>query len=349
MNITLKCNVSLSKKLRSLLGNDGSITLVVQDIVNGKGHGLLTLDSEKCSSQFDTTETAIMITPVALSDESPNSESLSHASIFSSLPPQDEYAPVVSKMASVHPPKKGQESKSIKKTIDIPKSFGELVNPECKQWINSMESLIEAANKAKNKSSNVDISSARNDRERAVMMEMKEKEESIDIPAWIVNDKYGMLSINDLNISLPLNAPFDLSNISAKRVMASKDLSGLLKSGYVRFISPRQKDDLILKTIGGVEKVHGLEVFSDHEEAQASIEGSEYHETSRPTVMIDDNAEEMTASELESPTEEESMVLNLTQDMPTVRTPRTNNTVIHNIPAKDPSKPGVSPIRKMER
>ena len=361
MSISINCKLSLSKKLRALLGKDATLTLVSQDIVDGKGTAILILNSEDAktiTNPEELGETSIMLIPVEMAEESPNVQSPVHASIFSTIPSKNMEEPVVQKLAAVHAPEKGREAKAIKKEVaPIPQQFPELKQPECKSWISNMEELISAVNVAKGKQANVDLSDAQNDRERAVLMELKEKAESIDAPAWIINDKVGMLSVNDLNISLPLNAPYDLSNISARRVANSKDLKGVIKAGYVRFISPEEKDQIILNIVGGDENtaVGSLAVFDNHEQAMENIGTTHISESrnDRRTPIISDNTMELTEEDLNSPTEDEGMILNLTQNMATVKlrkeTPLTETsrkTTHGNIPTTP--KPGIKPIRKLE-
>ena len=67
MQITLKCKVSLSKKMRSLLQNGSSIILTADSINTGKGEGTLVLtdnNSENINiNDLLGKETSIMITP----------------------------------------------------------------------------------------------------------------------------------------------------------------------------------------------------------------------------------------------------------------------------------------------
>lgn len=354
MNISINCKLSLSKKLRALLtSKEASLTLVSQDIIDGKGTAILSLASESIANIDPETigETSLMLIPVEIAEESPNAQSPVHATIFSTVISNKESSPVVKKIASVNAPEKGEESRAIKETAEVPSAFSELKEKECTTWIKNMEDLIEAAQVAKNKQSSVDLNAAQNDRERAVMLEIKEKEEAIDIPAWIINDKAGMLSINDLNISLPLNAPFDLSNISAKRIIASKDLRGLLKLGYVRFLSPKEKDEFIIGSNEETEKALGLPVFDNHEEAMdnmgTSVEG-------KLPIIDEKNAMDVTESDIEKPTEDENMILNLTQNMPTVKTasvPSGSKRTVHGnfIQSETPKNPAIKPIKKIEK
>jgi hypothetical protein len=180
---------------------------------------------------------------------------------------------------------------------------------------------------------------------------MKEKEEAIDIPAWIVNDKVGEVSVNDLKISLKLNSPYDLSNISARRIAMSKDLKSLLRDRYVRFISPTEKDRFVLKTLGETETIASLDVFDNHEQAMDNM-GNQISSRKNP-IINEESAMDITEGDLESKTEDESMILNLTQNMPNVRAKRDvtqgNRQSTHtNTPASStPKSPNIKPIRKL--
>lgn len=354
MNISLNCKLSLSKKLRALIDKEASLTLVSQDIVDGKGTAILTLNSDNIPNQFDSKigETSIMLTPVEITEESPNAQSPVHASLFSTVPKKHQKEPVVTKIAVVNAPEKGEESRAIKEEVEVPEVFSEVKNEECKVWVKNMEDMVAAINVAKGKKSDIDLDSAHNDRERAILQEMKEKEEAIDIPAWIVNDKVGMLSVNDLNISLPMNVPYDLSNISARRILMSKELRGLLKEGYIRFVSLEEKDQFILRASGELETIDGIDVFDNHEKAMENME-SEKSSSGNP-VIDEKNAMTITEEDIESKTEEESMVLNLTQNMPTVKTNRSvpvgNRKTTHaNISSETPKNPNIKTVRKVSR
>ena len=139
------------------------------------------------------------------------------------------------------------------------------------------------------------------------MMEDMERAGSIDKAAYIVNDKVGSLMINDIEISLPLNVPYSLGNVSAKRIASSKDLLGLIKSGYIKFISPDEVEVYVNKNMSkdGVV-VPDLKVFDDHRQAEANM-----------IVDLDDEGMDVTESDLNHSTEDETMIMDLTQNMPT--------------------------------
>jgi hypothetical protein len=236
-----------------------------------------------------------------------------------------------------------------------------------------MEELIQAVNVSKNKVSDVDPDSAATNREKALLLEIKEKSEAIDVQAWIVNDQAGIMTINDLNISLPLNVPYDLSNISAKRISMSKDLKGLLKSGFVKFISPEEREEYVSKAVGEATRTSSLEVFDSPDEAEAAIgrlgddliDNDDDEEVDNRSIkerrpVISSNSMEITEADL-AETEEESMVMNLTQNLPTVKTrpvavEGNRRTTHDNVDVRPrpqqtqnrPSNPNIKPIRKLD-
>jgi len=320
-NIAIVCKISLSKKLRALLGKDGSITLMASDLVNGIGNGRLSISSDTISaSKIDISkmaETSIMLTPVEITDEMP--EERVQSAIFTSVPGKGRRERVVSKIAAVNAPEKEEVPGAIVpiEEVETPEVFAETKDPECKKWISNMQELAEAvASAASQKKSTIDLNQAADERERAVLLEMREKEEAIDASAWIVNNKAGMLTINDLGISLPLNSPFDLSNISARRIICSKDFKALVKSGFIKFLTPKERDQLVMGLEHDREnESHGLTVFDDHDEAMGAMSGGKEN-----PIISEENMMEVSEADVGRPTEEESTILNLTQNMPTTKT-----------------------------
>jgi hypothetical protein len=172
---------------------------------------------------------------------------------------------------------------------------------------------MEAVNIAKtNEYVKPDLTGITNPRERAIALAEMEKAQSIPVPAFVVNEKMGMIAINDLGIDLPMNSPYNLANISASRIAQSADLKVLIRNGLVRFISPDEIQKYVDADVN-TGSVPDLQVFDSPAEAEAAIAAGPRNASS---VLIDEEtAEEFTASELEKPTEEEDMILNLTQNM----------------------------------
>lgn len=305
-NLSFKCNISLSKKLRALLGGKGSLILMISELVDGRGEGKLSVvsENEAYDSSLFNNETAIMITPLEQITEMP--EGFGVASIFTAIPEKGKEGKLVKKLAAVHAPEKGEEQHAIipKKKIKPPKQFPELEEKECVEYIKNYEELIDAITVAKNKVSNISLEGITNPRELAIRKEEKEKEEAIDTPAYIINNKYASLTINDLDLSLNLNQPFDLSNISAKRIASSKDLKSLLKSGIVKFISSAERDKYIGKDVDD-DSIGSLEVFDSPEEAEDNMVRAEKDDA-------DDEGINITEEDLDEPTEEQT-IINLTK------------------------------------
>jgi hypothetical protein len=298
-------------------------------------------------------ETSIQLTPSDYSDETPSGDTIPQGTIFSSIPNKGENSPVIDKLASVHPPEKNEVAHAVvaKENIKTPEAFITVEEDGCRTWIANMEELIDAVREAKGKQSDIDPDMAQNDRERALLVELKEKDEAIDRPAWIVNNGEGALIINDLDITLPMNSPYDLSNISARRIIMSRDLKGLIKEGHVKFISPAEKDEIIIENVDEESASMGLDVFDSPEQAEANMTNS----VSRNPVIDDSNAMEVVEGDIENLTEEESMVLDLTQGMPTVKEQRqrqrqtSTETTIHTKhgSSEKAKSSNIKPIRKL--
>jgi len=318
MDLTIGCRISLSKKLRKVLGKGGTLSLNTEELEDGKGYARLSLSSD-LREQYTgipkelIDETSIQITGFEILDEIPNNETIPQGAIFSTIPQKGREEPIIKKMAVVHPPERDEVPHAVvaKENIKTPEMFSQLDDPECREWISNMEDLVNMAKMSKSESS-INIENAATDREKAVLMEAKEREEAIDIPAWIVNTEDAKLSINDMDISLDINAPYDLGSVSAKKIARSKDLRDSLKGGYIKFISPSEVAQYVEKSLN-IAKSAGLEVFSSAEEAAEGMK------TGANRAEIDeDNVMEVTASDMGS-TSEEDMILNLTQDMSTER------------------------------
>lgn len=347
MNISLNCNISLSKKLRSLLGTGGSITLIAPELQDGKGMGVLSLSGENI--KFDGNkiegETSIQLEQVGDMKLEVGGDDQSCTNLFSSIPRKGHSEKVVSKIAVVNAPEKCEVQTAIKtkKQIQTEASISKSIpSPSCAKWIESMEQLMQTLKDSKIRRSELDVDSAKTDRERALLIEAKEKEESIDTPAWVVNNKYGNLAVNDLGIALPMNIPYDLSNISAFRLAASRDLKSLIKGGFISFISP---DDCkkYLDEIVNQESPDSLPVYDRHEEAEEAMTG-DTNEEGNPVIGVE--AMELTSSDLEKSTEEENTIINLTQNMPTVKKPvipsPSTDQPRHTVHGNDPMSPKVA-------
>jgi len=324
MNISVKCNVSLSDKLKKLL-TDGKISLILGEVKDGKGIGTLNIDCDSEINEDDLLslgETFVILTPTETSDYygSDNSNKNGVSGLFLDSTRPGKKSPVIKKIAAIDPEVEPSEAFVEKENVKIPEPFKQLKNPKCVEYIRNFDELMSELNKAKTKQSIIDPSSAQTDRERAVLIEQKEREEALDIPAYIVNDKVGALSVGDLGIALPLNIPFDLSRISARRVAASKDLIGLMRSGYVKIIDPQETEEYKKKILMEEKRNYGLKTYG-REAAAASFE-TEMEDDEHASPMIQDDAEETNEGNMDQKTEEEETIINLTQNMPTERRER---------------------------
>jgi len=316
MSITLNVSVSLSKKLRSLITTNGQLTLIISEIANGKGEGRIILETDREAPITEEEikemgETSIILIPKELAEDTPTE---AVGNIFSNAQSRSKKRTPVDKLAATNPPEEEEVPNAIitEEEKVIPKPFKTTKNSGYKKFVLSLEQLMVEIQKAKNKNiEDIDLSQAKTEREKAVLTEIKEQSEGIDVPAWIVNDKAGNISVNDLGLHLPLNSPRDLSKISAKRLAISSELKALIKSGYIRFISPEEKDQIIIEGLEEKDEF-GLKVYSHHDAAMDAI-GSETQSDRSEHPVIADDAYEVTE---EQPLEEESMILNLTSGAP---------------------------------
>lgn len=316
MDVTLECQITLSKKLRKLLdGKEARVLLMSEEAVKqGKGRAFLTLSSESDIDMSETImqsigETSIMLVPQRVTDEMP-SEQMGVSSIFSAgmegARPLERDA--IDRLAATEAPSKAEVPHAIVAEDEIvtPEEFAELEDPECRKWISNMGELMMAVIEAKNRpQQEIDLSSAKNERERLVLLEMAEKQGGIESPAWIVNDKTGMITINDMEVDLPLNSPINLMGISPSRIAASQDLKTLVKQELVRFISPSEVGSYFEQADEADDGIVELEVFDNAEQAAEHM-----------ATTAGDVGERIEVSDSNEQFEEESMILDLTAGMP---------------------------------
>ena len=277
MDINFECKVSLSKKIRAIIGN-GTVrmVLVVDSVQNGKGDASLLISGDEldinASRQNLGKETSIQFTPISLKEEVPSNDAI--VNIFATNLPTEHggLQTPVDNLAAIHPPEKGAASSAIKSSIgdDTPEQFKEYNNPKFRSFVSNIEELMMATKASQGKGSEIDLDAISDPRQRALAIEMKEKAEGIDIPAVVVNDTCGSVRVNDIDLTLMLNSPFNLANISSKRVESSGELKSLLRSNVIKFIDPATVGDYVDK-VAKVEST-GYETY-DLDGAFASFSG----------------------------------------------------------------------------
>jgi len=326
MSISIHCTVSLSKKLRGILEDVSQVSLIISDLKNGRGEGVLSLSAEGGISIDEDTikkigETSIMVTPTYVSEEVPGAEYGTVGAIFSTnskpLTSRAKRDPV-DRLAATEVPEKNDVPHAIiaKNEIETPREFREVDIPACRSYITNMDDLLKAIAKAKQKpKAELDLSSAQNERQKSIMIAEAEQAEGIDEQAWLVNDKYANLTVNDLNLDLNLNSPISLSSIPARKLALSSDLKSIIKGGMAKFISPDEISSYVDAMSSGGPKAPSLEVFSSPSKAEENMI------LSSTDLAYGETAEEMDLdeSELEKPFEQESMIFNLTASLPLER------------------------------
>lgn len=308
--ITIKCQVSLSKKLRALIGNNKTIlTLITESLQDGKANANIIFDLEdvtqKSVDDLMNTETSIMLTPTDITDGIPKDAEII-TNIFASetsdedLSKEPEESPINSLASFSAPEKKKDVAYAIKSknTIakQVPKAFVETKNPNFVKYVTTLDQLLTAIRLAENKTSDIDVESIQDPRKRAVAMEAKEKAEAIDYPAFVVNEKCANLTLNDLGINLLLNVPYNLENVSAKRLAESKDLKNMFRMGMLKFIAPEEIKSYLRKAESAVGKPE-LEILNGR--ARDAAENMDSVERSNE-VQVD-------LDEINEPTEQERL------------------------------------------
>jgi len=228
------------------------------------------------------------------------------STIFSSVPDNPSSEPVISKIAAVKAPEAGEESRAVQGEPETPIQFAEVDEPECKNYITNLGELLDAVGEAKVREREpVDLSKFNSAREKAVALEEMERAGMIGKAAYIVNRNYAIITVNDLDIDLPQNMPFNLGNLPAQKVAESVHLRQLLKGKLIEFVSPQEASDILEGIDSQDSAVTELEVFDSPAQAEAAI-------GNKKTAVIDDeSALEVSADDLDGPTEEES-IINLT-------------------------------------
>ena len=310
MDITLDCSISLSKKLRSLFGDEEvRIVLIADPVRAGRGRANLIVSSEKIDmsavKDLLNQETSLMLTPLAEKQEDISTTAITGLFCGSPTPSPKvgtKRSPI-DRLAVTEAPEKKNVAHAIKtrEEIVIPEEFSEIQDPDYKNFVSNFDELMVSLRQAQTKDSGIDLDAIKDARQRAIAKEAKERAEAIDLPAYIVIEKCAAVRINDMDISLMQNVPYNLSNISAKRVMESRELRSLINSGIIKFIRPDEVESYKAKAQGEVEKAT-LDTFSNHKEAERAIES---HIPSGEEV-------EISVSEIDRPTEQEQLVTNLT-------------------------------------
>lgn len=324
MIISVKCNISLSKKLRALSKRNTKFYMNTKTLINGVGEGTITFEADDNSDLSDllNKETSIIIVPTETVDQtqapqqqeqSDNTDDSRVANLFmNGANIEENDSPIIQKMAAVKPPNnKAERAYSVKPKVqienEVPSVFKESQKPEAKRYITELSQLLEAVKCAENKKSNIDISKIENPRLRAVAMEEKEKAEAIDYPAFIVNTSCATLSINDLGINLALNIPYNLNNISAKKIANSKDLGAMIRAKMIKFVRPDEVQSYRKQVINEQDK-YGLEVYDNRRQAEAAI--GEMGESKAHMSRVSQESE-LSLNDLEGPTEEEKILMSL--------------------------------------
>lgn len=258
-DMSFECDISLSKKLRAIIGDsEATVTLVSTPIKNGQASATLIVSSANIdmnvANQSLGKETSIQLTLTSVKDEVPGNPTITN--LFSTGNHTNGPRTVVDRVAVTKAPERTQISHAVKRAEEIvtPEEFPEYEETQFISFVSSFSELMMAVKAAQGKESEIDLDKIDDPRQKAIAKEIKEQAESIDMPAYIVNDSCASLSINDMDLSLVLNTPFNLSNISAKRLQNSGDLKAMIRQKLVKFINPDEIGKYMNIASKGVEQ-----------------------------------------------------------------------------------------------
>ena len=299
MNLSLTCEISLSKKLRSIIGdNKANVVLSISEIQGGIGCGTLVISSDnKLDVPVDllNKETSIMITPKEVGAEIINIDS-PVLSIFNDkdikTPRHQIKRSGIDRLAAVNIPENNYNT--VFKTQDeindeVPEELKIEENAiKSQKYISSLAELLTSINEAKSKIVDINIDDIQDKKQRALEIERKEMMEAIDNDAWIVNPEFSSICINDLGIQLLRNSPLNLNRFSAKRLSMSKDLQSYIKNGQIKLISPKEAEQYL--NLGSEQEIigaKGLDIYDSHSSAERKVFDEDEKGFSRSTVFHD--------------------------------------------------------------
>lgn len=310
MSVSLKCSISLSKKIRAIIGDaKAHVVLNVDNVVNGIGNGTLMISTDGETSipqDFLTKETSIMITPMEIEDEIQNVHS-PVLSIFNENDKtirSDNARSPIDRLAVRFPPEKGNVSTAMKTEEEINEDVK--ANPTLKEYISNLSELLEAINISRAKSADIDLDAITDIRQKAIAMEQKEMMESIDQDAWVVTTKYASMTINDLGIQLSKDTPYNLNRLSAKKLFASKDLKNYIAKGEILLISPEEAVEYAALQAAPIQS--GLDVYDSFDDAKDDVFSNRRNANEREDISGKQSTKILSLDDLSSDTEEEKMI-----------------------------------------
>ena len=313
----IKCELNGNKTLANMLTNSKKLVIIIE------GVDTFDITSNYAPNKFDATlmvdgfpiePTSELLGKIELySDIGENVSNIDNqsdftrpvSSLFSSSNNQKttERTPVDRIAATIPPENKDEVAHAFKTQQEVNEKppLPELKNPEVRKFIADANSFFDAVNASRNKKSDIDIDSIQDPRKKAAMMEKMNMDESIGMPAFVVNEKYAFLTVNDLDVNLMLNNPTDLAKIPARKLYASNDLKTLLAKKMIRFVSPEEAAAIFSKQTETEE--YGLKVFDNHSKAKANMKSDSDDDEDGGgdgIIELDDN-------NINGPTEEEQI------------------------------------------
>ena len=176
MDVSFECTVSLSKKLRAIIGDsDSRVVLVTDSLRQGKGLAKILVSGENlnlnAANQMLGDETSIQFIPTSMKNEVPSVEAV--ANIFSTAATHVGPRTAVNRLAVTEVPEKHQRAYAVKRQeeIDVPKEFPEYKEPEFQSFVSNLQELTMAIKAAQGKTSDIIVDEITDPRQKALALQ----------------------------------------------------------------------------------------------------------------------------------------------------------------------------------
>jgi len=277
MNIQLRCEVVLSKKLEKLIEQGESIEISIAPIRGNRAEAILRLvvPDNLASKEFEALEpeTSLILRPpfVAVEAAPDITSTIAVTALFGKGVTESNPLSIL-----VAQPKLSSVSKTA-----------EIKPVTARPSIMSYEELVLALGKVKNIEQALPTMKPKNGKTFTRDEAQAYDKLLVDAPrlpfsVYVSNDNTGLIEINDLQIGIKLNTMYDLSGLPAKTLRDSRDLRTLLLGGYLTF---RSEKEFLTWITGGVSSQlasHPTLATGSRAEMEILMETGQQPSTSEP-------------------------------------------------------------------
>jgi len=292
MNVVVKCDAILSKKMEKLCADGEYVSLTIGPVNGNRAECLLCMavkDGVVLSDIVGIGETSVILRPKEVSEGAPDvSDGKPLVSLFAAGASSLAGNPVIDRIAKTdadasRPP--------AAPAVAVPESEKTRVRHAAKTKIveslasavatpmSSLEELEEALSKIK------DVPQPHKAAPKAVERPMTRSEviaiekqaanrPRLQRPMYISNECQGILEIADLGVTLKMNEIYEFSKLPVERLKNSRDLRMCLTNGLLRFRSAGEYGEWMSWTVGqfdGATKHKTIDTFGSVAQAEAAM------------------------------------------------------------------------------